>query len=234
VGAETALIGHNEDASPAFRGNTYLVRARVEGGPAFVAFTYPGFLCGNAFGFNEEGVCFSVDYVMPRDIGVGAGRHFIARSLLGALSLDDAIARATVSGRASGFSYTIGSVHDRRILNVEVAPKSHQFREIHGWYYHANHYQELSGVEQVIRPSSQARAQRASELLQHELTEDARGILSILGDRADHRYPIYRTAAPPDRSATLCTALFDLHARQLTIHTGHPADADAVATELSL
>jgi predicted choloylglycine hydrolase len=234
VTAEAALIGHNEDGSPAFRGSGYLVHAQIKGSPAFVAFSYPGFLCGNAFGFNEEGICFSVDDVQPREIGMGAGRHFIARSLLEARSLDDAIARATVSGRASGFSYTIGSIAERRVVHVEVAAASHYVREIHGWYYHANHYRELSGIEQVIMPSSQARAQRAKGILEQNPPESAAGILSILGDTADERYPIYRTGAPPDRDATLCTALFDLDARMLRIYTGHPTRAPLEFQEVKL
>ena len=115
-------MGHNEDGALAFRGNIYVVHARVEGKPAFTALSYPGFLCGNAFGFNAEGVCFSIDNVRPRKPKVGVGQHFIARSLLEAYSLDDAIERMTVLGRALGFSYTIGSVRERQVVHVEVAP----------------------------------------------------------------------------------------------------------------
>jgi hypothetical protein len=47
-------------------------------------------------------------------------------------------------------------------------------------------------------------------------------VLSVLGDEADERYPIYRTATPPDGAATLCTALFDLDKRQLRVYSDHP------------
>jgi len=224
-----ALIGHNEDGSPTFRGNLYVVHARVVGKPAFTALSYPGFLCGNAFGFNAEGICFSVDHVQPRNGGVGVARHFIARSLLEARSLDDAIERATVPGRASGFSYTIGSIPERRIVIVEVAPETHHVREVRGAYIHTNHYRDLA-VDQIISPSSRARVERAGVMMQeHGLAglsdRDGVGVLAILGDEADEQYPIYRTAAAPDQSATLCTALFDLDAHQLRIYTGHPTQA---------
>ena len=235
---DAALIGHNEDGSPTFRGNVYVVHARVEGKPAFTALSYPGFLCGNALGFNAEGICFSVDHVQPRDVRHGVSRHFIARSLLEARSLDDAIKRATVAGRASGFSYTIGSIPDRRIVLVEVAPESHHVREVHGAYFHANHYRELA-VDQIIAPSSRARVERARAMLQaHGLAglsdQDAAGVLAILGDQADERYPIYRAATAPDQSATLCTALFDLDARQLRIYTGHPTQAPSEFVALAM
>jgi predicted choloylglycine hydrolase len=222
---DVMLIGHNEDGSPTFRGNMYLVHTKVEDKPAFTALSYPGFLCGNAFGFNAEGMCFSVDNVRPRDVRVGVGRHFIARSLLEARSLDEAIKRATVSGRASGFSYTIGSIPERRVVLVEVAPESYHVREIRGAYFHANHYQELANVDQVIHPSSQARVKRARVVLQNSPPQDAAEVLAILGDQANEQYPIHRTAAAPDQSATLCTALFNLEARQLCIYTDHPIQA---------
>ena len=236
---EAALIGHNEDGAALFRGNLRLVHARVEGKPVFTALSYPGFLCGNAFGFNAEGICFSVDSVQPRDARVGLGRHFIARSLLEARSLDDAIRRLTVPGRASGFSYTIGSISDRRIVLVEVAPEHHYVREIHGAYFHANHYRELADVDQIIHPSSRARVERARAMMQeHGLAglsdQGAAGVLAILGDEADEQYPIYRAATAPDQSTTLCTALFDLDARQLRIYTGHPTQAPREVMALAM
>ena len=230
----TTLIGHNEDGSPIFRGNLYVVHARVEGKPAFAALSYPGFLCGNAFGFNAEGLCFSVDHVQPRSVRVGVGRHFIARSLLEARSLDDAIQRATVPGRAAGFSYTIGSVRERRVVLVEVAPTTYHVREIRGAYFHANHYRELAPVDQVIHPSSRARVERARAMMQESPAQTAAEVLAILGDQTDEQYPIYRTATAPDQSATLCTALFDLDARQLRIYTGHPTQAPGEVVALAM
>ncbi len=231
---DVALIGHNEDGVPEFRGNLYVVQAKVEGKPAFTALSYPGFLCGNAFGFNAEGVCFSVDDVRPRDARVGVGRHFIARSLLEAHSLDDAIERVTVPGRALGFSYTIGSVRERRVVHVEVSPGTYRVHEIRACYFHANHYQELADVDQVIEPSSRARVERAHVLLQESPPLDDAGALAVLGDQANERYPIYRTATPPDELATLCTALFDLEGCRLRIYTDHPVLAPKEFIEFAM
>jgi isopenicillin-N N-acyltransferase-like protein len=232
--AGLALIGHNEDASPAFRDNVYVVRAQIHGQPAFTALSYPGFLCGNAFGFNAAGICFSVDSVQPRDSRCGLGRHFLARSLFEAQSIDEAINRITVPGRALGFSYTIGSVAERRIVHLEVAPETHHVREIAGCYLHANHYRELAGVEQVVGPSSQARLSRAQDLVRNGPPSSAAGVLAILGDEDDTPYPIYRTAVLPDQGATLCTALFDLDAGWLRVYTGHPTRDPTQFVELAM
>lgn len=234
VTGDVALIGHNEDGSPAFRNNMYVVHARVEGKPGFTVLSYPGFLCGSAFGFNAEGVCVSVSNVRPRDVRVGVGRHFVARSLLEARSLDDAIERITVSGQALGFHYTIGSVRERRVVSVEVAPEMNHVREIRGCYFHANHYQELAGVKQIIGASSRARVERGNALLQDSPPLDTAGILGVLGDQANEKYPMYRRGSLPDGYVTLYTALFDLHGRRLRVYMGHPVRAPGKFIEFAM
>jgi predicted choloylglycine hydrolase len=231
---DVAVMGHNEDGSPAFEDNLYLIHARITGKPAFTALSYPGFLCGNAFGFNAEGICFSIDNVQPQDTRVGIGRHFVARSLLEARSLDDAVARVTVPDRASGFGYTIGSIPERRVVYLEVAPVAYHIREISGCYIHANHYLDLASIKQVIGSSSKARLERASALLEEQAPLDAIGVLSILGDEAHAQYPIYRSATPPDDGATLNTVLFDLDARLLRIYTGHPTRSPTTFVEFAM
>ncbi len=216
--ANHALIGHNEDGDVALADTAYLVRAKIPGQPAFTAFSYPGFLCGNAFGGNSAGICFSVDNVRPRHIEMGVGRHFVARSLLAATSLDDAIARATVPGRAGGFSYTIGSADERRVVVVETAPGNrHHIREIDGVYYHANHYLDMEETEQFVDTSSRERVKRAGELMQGKVDLDEADVLAILSDCANKSFPICRTAAGDDPLATICTAVFDLDRRYLQI-----------------
>jgi len=233
VSEDAALFGHNEDGSPAFQDSYYVIHAQVDDKPAYTTLCYPGFLCGNAFGFNAAGICFSCDSVQPQQVRVGIGRHLIARSLLEATSLEDAIRRVTVPGRASGFSYTIGSIPERRIVHVEVAPEAHHVREIEGCYVHTNHYRTLD-VPQVAGRSSRARLQRAAEILQRDPPVDAGGVLTVLGDEEDGQYPIYRTGTPSDSSVTLCTALFDLDARWLRIYSGHPSRTQEQFVQFSL
>jgi len=219
---DAALIGHNEDGAFALMGNVYVVHAQVDDNPAFTALCYPGFLPGNAFGFNAAGVMHTADAVSPRRVRVGLGRQFIARSVLDAVSLDDAIRRTTVTGRAAGFTYNIGSLAERRLVSVEVAPEHHHVRAVAGHYVHTNHYLHLKQVEQTIGPSSRSRMDRAQTLGRAMPPTDAAHVLAVLGDEVGRDYPIYRRAAPPDSSATVCTALYDLDARQLRIYTGHP------------
>ncbi|RME99018.1 MAG: hypothetical protein D6768_15990 [Chloroflexi bacterium] len=220
---QTALIGHNEDGDPEFKDNLYLLHVQVDGKPAFTALTYPGFLCGNALGFNDHGICFTVNNVCPLNTRPGVGRHFVARSLLESTSLDDAVQRATVPDQSSGFNYNIGDCAARQIINVETAPGAFATRQIRGGFFHANHYQALPQVEQFVEPSSQARLDTWRANWHNSPPASAAGVLEILGNQSNQTLPIYRSGAAPDTLATFFTALFDLDRRSLRIYTAHPA-----------
>ncbi len=220
---DSAVFGHNEDGLPIYNDQMYLVRVKIAGKPAFTALCYPGFLPGNSCGFNEEGICFSVNSVQPKRVVTGVGRHFIARSLFEARNLDDAIQRATIQGRASGFNYTIGCVRQRRIINVEVSPNHHHVFEIKGCFFHANHYIKLSAIDELITPSSQARQLRGEMLLAERIARDKTGILDVLRDHELRDYPIFRDGKPPDGGMTLMAVLFDLDSKNFTLYPGSAA-----------
>ena len=219
-----ALFGHNEDGSLFYKDKMYVVEARVAGKTSFTAFSYPGFLCGNAFGFNREGICFCNNDVVPDALEIGLGRHFLARSLFEAATIEEAINSVTPAGRASGFNYTIGSVKERRIVNIEVSPHQHHVADIRGTHYRANHYLDLNSIQQTVDASSRTRVQRAASLIEAQKPEGVSGLLRILGDRKDPDYPIFRTGRPPDGLATMAICIFDLDARRLSIYTGHPGE----------
>lgn len=223
---QVAVFGHNEDGLPLYDGATYLLELRVTGKPRMAAFCYPGFLPGNAFGFNSEGICFSVNNIRPHGLVEGLGRHFIARSLLEARDLEDALERVAPARRASGFNYTIASIRERRIFNVEVTPLKASVTEIKGPFFHANHVMILTGVAQSISASSRSRQRRADDLIGQGLVNSAEEVLRLLGDRHHPTYPLQRNGAAPDQLATLVTALFDLDAKQLRLYDLRPQGTD--------
>jgi len=225
VSPDTAAFGHNEDGLALYHGQTYLVQARPQDKPVFVAFCYPGFLPGNAFGFNDGGICFSANNVQPLSARDGLGRHFIARSLMECRSLPEAIAAVHPPDRAYGFNYTIGSLRERRIVNVEVALDDFAVTDIQGPYFHANHYVELGDVDQEIAESSRKRYQRGNRCILEDRVKSKEDILTVLRD-VEGRLPIFRDGSPPDPFVTLVTALFDLDSRKLTLYDGSKKGAD--------
>ena len=75
---------------------------------------------------------------------------------------------------------------------------------------------------------------RAAELVQQIPPGDAVDVLSLLGDQGNQRYPIYGTDRSPDRSATLCTGLFDLDARWLRIYSSRPGQDPAEFVQFAI
>ena len=110
----TAAWGHTEDGEPAFINNTYMVRSRVTiNGTAptgYTAFVYAGALAGWAWGVNDNGLALSINALtVPVDVSkAGLGVTFVARSVLGASSIHDAVTRAQISGQASGQHFNLG------------------------------------------------------------------------------------------------------------------------------
>jgi len=220
-----AFFAHNEDGRKVFRGNLYLLQAEPAGKPSFTALIYPSFICGNGIGFNSEGICYAINHVRPQNVREGVGRPFIARSLLEAASIDDAVGRVTVPDRASGFNYTIGSVRERRIVNVEVSPDKHFVLEIKGRDYHANYYNELRGeVAQDHDDTSIERIKRIRELEVEKMPETPKDVLMMLSDRKHPDYPVHRHATAKDPFTTLATVLFDLDAGTLEIYRTRPSE----------
>ena len=221
-----AVVGHNEDGAVYYHNRSYLIHVEPGGAAAaFLALCYPGFLPSNAFGANRHGLCYAINNVRPTRIQAGLGRHFLARSLLQARSLEDAVARLSVGPRAAGFNFTLASLCEPEILNVEVSPADIHIHTIQGRYFHANHYRHLQ-LEQQCEPSSLARQRRGDALLSRGLPEDSDGVLGVLRDQADPQLPIWRQGRGSDPGVTLLSAVFDLRAASLTVYPG-PLDCES-------
>jgi hypothetical protein len=61
------------------------------------------------------------------------------------------------------FEYNIGSVPERRIVVLDVAPDAHHIHPVRSVYPHTNHYRHLPEVEQAISSSSEAKLRWAEE-----------------------------------------------------------------------
>ncbi|RLN24220.1 uncharacterized protein C2845_PM07G39270 [Panicum miliaceum] len=223
VSDSTAIAAHNEDGNVALLGHTYLVRATLPDGLSFTAYTYAGELPSCAFGFNSNGVAFTLDSVPPVNDEIVAGaiaRNFVSRDLLEAKNLDDAMHRICSPGVSVGHSYNLVDVRGRRIVNVETASGNRFAVHEAGAtpFFHANMYRHLQ-VKQVQDENSMSREKRAAQCS----VDSKETALSLLGDTADNKYPIYMTGPTLH---TLCTVVIDLDKETMTIYTGNPKNGE--------
>lgn len=223
VSPSIAVAAHNEDANIALVGHTYLIKATLPGGLDFTAYTYAGELPTCAFGFNSNGMAFTLNSVPPSEdeiVAGGIGRNFISRDLLETTSMDDALNRIRSAEASVGHSYNLISLKQRKILSVETASRNrvsvHEVGTLP--FFHANMYLHLQ-VQQVQDESSTSRQNRAARLPKQSKSD----FLSLLGDVEDSKYPMYMTGPI---LYTLCTAVFDLDEQTLSIIEGNPKNGD--------
>ncbi|CAK4078233.1 unnamed protein product [Aphanomyces euteiches] len=213
--ADLCVVGHNEDSGFADVNHTAIVTAKIGGNPWFTAYTYLGDLPTGAFGANEHGIAFSMNYVEPLDIEVGGlGRGFISRDLLLATDYSDAIARITRPHQAAGHNFQLMDVSTTRVYNVEVASFNRSnVREIAAGvpaFFHTNQYQSML-IRQPARSSSYHRLRRYAHM---SPPTSVASILSVLGDQGDKSFPVFHDENSHRDGElsnwTLLTVIFDV------------------------
>ncbi|XP_030530354.2 uncharacterized protein LOC115740863 [Rhodamnia argentea] len=219
VSKSMAAAGHNEDANVALVGHTYLIKGTLSNGLCFISYTYAGELPSCAFGFNNNGMGFTLNAVPPSKeeiVAGGIGRNFISRDLLEATSMTDATSKIRSAEASVGHSYNLIDLKARRISNIETASGNRlSVNEVDETpFFHANMYLHLL-VKQVEDENSKSRQTRAAVLPKNSKQD----FLSLLGDTDDAKYPIYMSGP---MLYTLCTALVNLDERTLSIIKGNP------------
>ena len=224
-----SLMAHNEDNDPYFMDLGYFVHARITDASGavveeFTHYCYPGILCGDAYGFNSNGVVMTQNAVFPSDVNLetwAIPRNFLNRAIIGK-TLDGIVDTLDVFPCTSGFSMNLGRLSDMAVLNIEVSPDGVWITPINGYYFHFNMYIHHD-FPQHDDTSSIHRLERIKQLPAPTCSKD---ILGILGDTADPQYPIFRNGAPPDNTVTISTVLYDLIQKMMYVYRGNPSQND--------
>src|SRR5690606_17226304 len=135
-------------------------------GPAFTSFVYPGSLPGHSFAVSERGLVQTVNNIRPLRTGVGVPRMVLARAVLDAGSLDEALALVRRTPAVGAFHLTLAQAGDPRLLSVEFAAGRCSISEVEGVSGHANHlvHPGMAELPQVVTLSSADRQARAEQL----------------------------------------------------------------------
>jgi isopenicillin-N N-acyltransferase-like protein len=225
----TVLIGHNEDWVPEDIHNVFVVHARPEDEPAFLAITYGGLLPN--IGLNACGLAQCCDSVYPSDARVGVPRILVARGVLAARTLSDAIRAACNRRRDAGYNHLIAH-ESGEIYNVEVSAR--QFEMLHsddGMESHANHYlhPRMQAIEKDSGDlvNSRVRLNRARRLMAAQRgTADRQSLQTILADHMNFPQSIcnhiVEDDTPLDRQQTIASLIIDLPARTMYVSWGTP------------
>lgn len=227
-GHNGVILGHNEDASLAFCNELFLAHVIIPGETRFTAMCYPGFLPGNAVGWNETGIFHSINITALLNPQPGIGRYFAARSLLEAVSIDDGIQRISRKPQASGFNYTLCDTHHHRVYNVEIAHDQVDVQRLCSPHFHTNHYVYLEAINQYVSPSSSKRLAFGRKMISGISEMKKRNVYRLLSTQMGTTNPIFREAKQLSETATLATCILDTNAKNIDIYTFPGRDRIAV------
>jgi isopenicillin-N N-acyltransferase-like protein len=222
------LVAHNEDWLPEDEPDVFMISARPDDEPPFLAMTY-GALLPN-IGLNAHGIAQACDSVYPGDSRIGIPRVIVSRAVLAARTPAEAIRHMLVPHRAAGYNHML--VHESgEMYNVEVSSRRFAvLGDSDGFIAHTNHY--LDPQMQAIETdsddlvSTRVRYFRAMRLLRQTPLHSVKTLQTIQKDHINHPDSICNHAMtddnPLDREKTVTALLIDLTKRQIHASWGNP------------
>ena len=225
----TVLVAHNEDWVPEDEPDVYLVQARPQHEPPFLAMTYGGLLPN--IGFNAHGIAQCCDSVYPTDSRIGIPRVIVSRAVLAATTPSEAIRRTLTPQRAAGYNHLL--VHESgEIYSVEVSAR--QFAILYandGMMVHTNHYVDNQMRKIESEPdeliATHVRYFRAQRLLNQTREHSIRTLQAIQKDHINYPDSIcnHSTGGDPlDREKTVTALTMDLTNRRMCATWGNPCE----------
>src|SRR5881275_1260996 len=117
AGTGKTLVGQTYDMSEFHQDYLTLLRLQPAQGPRQLVFTFAGIV--GAAGLNEAGLAVNINYLSPRDVGLGRLHSVVVRQILGSPQLADALTHPVVPPRAGGAHFLVAD-RDGNVVSVET------------------------------------------------------------------------------------------------------------------
>ena len=233
--------GHNEDGELSDLNDFYFVTANIAGFRYF-AMAYAGRLAGWTYGWNSHGVVHSVNALYTlKETPLGLGTNFMAREMLRASSVADAVQRAKRGGQDGGSHFNIGSIHatcgsrDPCQVSIETSWEGSTVLNLgheplqSSYYSHFNAYLHTdkpaagdytSSIYRLARATTMAsRPAAAGTTVTNTTALLLPQVLDMLGDNFTYPYCLHRCNTKEDPYITITTSLIDLAERRIRVYT---------------
>jgi isopenicillin-N N-acyltransferase like protein len=225
------LVAHNEDWVPEDEQDVFIIRARPDDEPAFLAMTYGGLLPN--IGMNAEGIAQCCDSVTTTDKRIGIPRIIVSRAVLAARTPSQAIRSVLIPHRAAGYNHLL--VHESgELYSVEVSARN--FALLYGsqgYMVHTNHFLDRKMEKIEAEPdeliNTRVRYWRAHRLIQQTKQHSTSSLQNILKDHVNYPDSICRhdnQGSPLEREKTIISVVMDLTHRQLHAAWGNPCETE--------
>jgi isopenicillin-N N-acyltransferase-like protein len=132
------LVGQTYDMPELHQDYLTLLRLKPVQGPRQLVVTFAGIV--GACGLNEAGVGVNINYLSPRDVGLGRLHSVVVRQILAAEQLADALAPPVLPPRAGGAHFLIAD-REGDVVSIETTAKRYWvFYPEDNTIGHTNHY----------------------------------------------------------------------------------------------
>jgi isopenicillin-N N-acyltransferase-like protein len=211
------LLGHNEQWMAGDAENIAVVIEVPPDGPALVSPTVA--CCLPSVGWNTAGIAQGIDSLTAPDDRVGIPRVLVSRHALAARDLDDAVARASMAGRAGGYAHVLAA-KGGRALTLETSATRAWTTDGPGG--HTNHY--LAGEGDESSDGSRARFERLSKLLSDRPPQGPEDAMDVLRDHASSPQAICKhgTLGDDEASVVLFSMVCELEKGRMWVAPGNP------------
>lgn len=223
TGPDGTVLGHNEQWYAGDAGNTAVIAARPDEGPAFVSPSVVA--CLPAVGMNAAGTAQAIMSLTARDDGIGVPRVLVSRHALQAEDPDNGRGRAAIPGRAGGYAHLFAQ-KGGAVVTLETSATGDAVVEGGA---HTNHYldQELASRANAPEPGSVARLDRLRDLLAKRRPSSPTDVMAVLRDHDSspaiclHSDP----AAGDQAESVLFSMVCHLEERRMWVADGNPCTA---------
>ncbi len=218
-------VAHTNDLSPASRDDVVAIEWRVPGEPVVFSLGIGPWI---SIGWNDAGLSLTGNELSPNDEVVGVPRLLMVREQLTATTMDDAVALALRSDRASSYN-TVFATAEGEVANVEGSATDAEVEHLddRGRFAHTNHYACARMASYEGNPAyatrSAVRLTRARELLAAapDGAIDAAWLRAALADH-ETTPSICRHPEQDSRVATAFWCVVDVTAGDVRYGLGNP------------
>lgn len=230
----TTMLGHNEHWLAGDVGNVAVV-VDVPGNGRVPVASPTVVCCLPAVGINAHGVAQGIGSLTASDDGVGVPRVLVSRSSLEARDRADALARASMLGRAGGYGH-VYAFPGGDAFTIETTGQRHALLDRPG--AHTNHYQdpELAAMAPAASDGSIARLARLRTLLAEREPRTPERLMDVMRDHESAPQAICLHPDPDEgeeASACMFSMVADVGARRMWVAEGNPCEHEFVEIDLT-
>ncbi len=230
TGPDGTVLGHNEQWYAGDAGNTAVIVARPDDGPAFASPSVVA--CLPAVGMNAGGTAQAIMSLTARDDGVGVPRVLVSRHSLQARDPDDGRARAAVPGRAGGYAHLFAGAGGT-IVTVETSASGDA---VVAGGAHTNHYLDPDLADRADPPEAGtvARLERLRAVLAERSPTTPTEVMEVLRDHeSSPAICLHPDPADGDEAeSVLFSMVCHVEERRMWVADGNPCTAPFAEIDL--